>query len=126
MSETSAAPERAIGTVSWFEIMGKDAGALVSFYQQVFGWTFKAIPEMGYHSTEPAQAPGGGIGAMPPHMPSGGYVTVYVKVADVEASLQQAVAAGASVLIPVMEIGKGMKIAVFNDPEGHPFGICDI
>ena len=49
-------------TVAWFEVTGKDGGALKEFYGGLFGWTFQDndMGPMGIYSTfRPADGPGG-------------------------------------------------------------------
>jgi predicted enzyme related to lactoylglutathione lyase len=58
---------------------------------------------------------------MPDGMP--GYVTVYVAVPDVEASLQQAESLGGKRLMGPEQVMEGLEIGMFSDPDGHPFGL---
>ena len=81
-----------------FEVMGKDAEQLRSFYSQMFGWEIDANNPMNYgmvsreDNLDQGIGIGGGIGAMPEGRD--GYVTFYVAVDDVEAALRNARASG--------------------------------
>jgi hypothetical protein len=80
-----------------FEIGGRDGEAVVAFYRRLFGWA------------DPARRPGllarppqaGGIGGRlmqtRPGMPA--YVTVYVQVEDLDATLARAAELGAKRLV---------------------------
>lgn len=107
--------------VVWFEVMGNDGEKLRAFYGSMFGWEFKAPPmEMDYGMVD---AGGTGIPGGVGKAPAGpGWVTFYVEVADIDASLAQAAAAGGQVLMPKMAYPGG-HLAVFSDPEGHPIGL---
>src|SRR5437868_7001855 len=80
--------------VTWFEIMGGDGLGLQGFYKNVFGWKLgEAMPDMGNYSMldNEGHGIGGGVGAAMPGQ--GNRVTVYIEVADPQASLDKAVAA---------------------------------
>lgn len=103
-----------------FEIMGKDAIALHKFYADVFGWKLSPpMPEFGNYSLfdNEGQGIGGGIGEGDPR------VTVYIEVPDPEATLDAAVKAGGTLMMPVTTIMEGTTIALFSDPAGNVTGI---
>lgn len=50
-------------------------------------------------------------------------VTFYVQVDDIDASLQQAVDLGATVIVPVTTIPNSVTFAMFADPQGNCIGI---
>ncbi len=114
-----------------FEINGKDADALSRFYSELFGWNVNADNEYHYGviAREDNLNPdgvgiGGGIG---PAMDGGdGYVTVYVEVPDVEATLAKAESLGAKRLMgPEQMTGSAgeMTLGMFADAEGHVMGV---
>ena len=110
--------------VVWFEVIGKDAGGLRTFYADLFGWTFDLMDEMDYGMVS-ADANGGGIpggvGSGPD--PSISYQTVYAGVDDVEGTLAKAESLGAKTVAPPMDLPAGGRIALFVDPQGHTFGL---
>jgi predicted enzyme related to lactoylglutathione lyase len=111
-----------------FEIAGTNAEAMWSFYSAMFGWDINNDNPMNYgivdrtaNSNSEGIGLGGGICAMPEGMP--GYVTVYVEVPDVEASLQQAESLGGKRLMGPEKVMDSLEIGMFSDPDGHPFGL---
>jgi uncharacterized protein len=111
-----------------FEILGSDGPGLVEFYRELFGWDLRRVPMTGYDTyaylPEPDQGIGGGVGEFEPGDLAGTHlVTVYVEVTDPEATLDQAVRAGAEVTLPVTEIVGVGAIARFRDPQGNVVGL---
>lgn len=107
--------------VIWFEVMGKDAAALSSFYGDLFGWKIDPGPEGYFMCTTDGDMPGGGIGADPSG--GGGHVTFYVETDDLQASLREAERLGGRTVMPPTEPMEGTRIALFADPEGHVVGL---
>jgi predicted enzyme related to lactoylglutathione lyase len=111
-----------------FEVMGKDAEQLRSFYSQMFGWEIDANNPMNYgmvsreDNLDQGIGIGGGIGAMPEGRD--GYVTFYVAVDDVEAALRKAESLGGTRVMGPMQVPEGPEIALLNDPEGHILGLA--
>src|SRR5256885_6434300 len=105
--------------VSWFEIIGGDADRLHSFYAELFGWKIDANNEMKYGLVSGDEAGvGGGIG--PDSQGGPGYVTFYVGVDDINASIDKAQQLGATVVMPPTELPDfGVTFALFADPAGH-------
>ncbi len=101
--------------------MGKDAIALQAFYSRVFGWKLSPpLAEFGNYSLLDNEGKdiGGGIG-------EGIQVTVYIEVDDPQAYLDEAVKAGATILMPVTKIMEGTTIALFADPDGNVTGLLE-
>jgi predicted enzyme related to lactoylglutathione lyase len=111
-----------------FEITGKDAARLQSYYAQLFGWEIDANNPMGY-GVIPREgnvnADGIGIGGGISGGPEGyqGHVTFYVEVPDVEAALQKAVDLGGTRMMGPEKVMEDVEIGLFIDPEGHPIGL---
>ncbi len=105
-----------------FEVIGKDAAALQSFYGTLFDWKVNTDNPMNYGivDTQGDGGIGGGIGSSPE---GSGHVTFYVAVGDVTASLDKAVKLGAKVLMGPEDIPGGPTVALFADPEGHVIGL---
>jgi predicted enzyme related to lactoylglutathione lyase len=111
-----------------FEIMGRNAEQLRSFYSQLFGWKINADNPMDYgivDRTENLGADGIGIGGGIAAMPDApGYVTVYIEVPDVAAALAEAERLGGTkVMGPEPVPGQNLVIGLFTDPEGHVVGV---
>jgi predicted enzyme related to lactoylglutathione lyase len=111
-----------------FEITGKDAARLQSYYAQLFGWEIDADNPMGYGVIQRegnVNADGIGIGGGISGGPEGyqGHVTFYVEVPDVEAALQKAVDLGGTRMMGPEKVMEDVEIGLFIDPEGHPIGL---
>ena len=111
-----------------FEIIGKDADALRSYYGELFGWSFNADNPMGYGIVERDSnlnadgiGIGGGVGAGPEGY--SGHVTFYIEVPDVEASLAKAEALGGTRMMGPEKVMDRIEIGLFTDPEGHVVGV---
>ena len=109
--------------VTWFEIIGKDAIALQSFYKSVFDWTLSPpAPEMGMYSMleNNGQGINGGIGQ---GMHGESQVAIYIEVDDPQAYLDKASTLGGKTIVPVTEVPDMVTFALFADPEGHVVGV---
>jgi uncharacterized protein len=106
-----------------FEIIGKDATRLQTFYRELFGWKIgDPAPEFGHYGLVDGDSSGlaGGIGQSPDGKSQ---VTVYVQVPDLQATLDRAVANGGSVVMPPTEIPNVVTLAQFADPDGNVIGL---
>jgi predicted enzyme related to lactoylglutathione lyase len=106
-----------------FEVVGKDANALRTFYGELFDWKFsQPMGPTDYSVLEEQEGIGGGVGAGPEGY--SGHVTFYVQVADVGAALEKAESLGGSRMMGPDEVpGVGITIGLFGDPEGHVIGV---
>jgi predicted enzyme related to lactoylglutathione lyase len=111
-----------------FEIMGKNADQLRSYYSDLFGWEFDSDNPMNYgivqrdgNTNSEGVGIGGGIGAAPEGY--SGHVTFYVAVPDVEAALAKAESLGGSRMMGPDKVMERVEIGLFNDPEGHTVGV---
>jgi len=77
---------------------------------------------MGYRQVETG---GGGIsgGIWPAPPEAQGFVQLFVGVPDVAASVDQALALGAQVVVPATTLPDGDTMAVLRDPTGVTFGV---
>ena len=108
--------------VVWFEVAGRDLEALSSFYGDLFGWTVDTANPMRYGMVG-TRADGGIPGGIFAPGEDVEYVSFYVSVDDLAASLTKAEALGAKVLQPPTPLDGGPTIAMINDPEGHRIGL---
>ncbi len=111
-----------------FEVIGKDAKKLQSYYSDLFGWEINADNPMNYGMVprEGNTAPdgmgiGGGIGAGPDGYE--GHVTFYVAVDDIETALVKAEQLGGTRMMGPETIMDMIEIGQFKDPEGHVIGV---
>jgi len=112
--------------VAWFEIVSPDSGRAVKFYSELFGWKVESDPLMGGYSLVDTQSGegsvGGGIGVA--EAGSGPSVKIYMRVDDIDAYLERAVALGGKKLMPPTSLpGDFGQVAVFTDPDGNQVGL---
>jgi predicted enzyme related to lactoylglutathione lyase len=112
--------------IAWFDITSKDPDRIGKFYSELFGWTLGESGQDGYSLVDTGAgdgAIGGGIGtSQGPDDPGG--TTVYMKVDDLQAYLDRAVALGGSVIVPPTDLPGGFgAFAILADPEGHAVGL---
>jgi predicted enzyme related to lactoylglutathione lyase len=110
--------------VDWFEILGPDPAALVSFYGELFGWTTHSTPGgegmIYYEMDAVGKGIPGGIGSSPDERTR---TNVYAFVDDPQALLDRAESMGGTIAMPVTELSDGTRIGQFADPQGLVFGI---
>lgn len=103
-----------------FEIYGKDAASLRSFYAALFDWEIHADNPMNYglvHTNAGDEGIGGGIAEGDTR------VNVVVEVQDLQVALDKAVSLGAEVVTPVTEIPNMVTFAEIRDPAGNVIGM---
>jgi predicted enzyme related to lactoylglutathione lyase len=113
-----------------FEVVGKDAKKLRSFYSDLAGWEFEVYEggptDYGMVSREEnTNSEGIGIGGGVGDAPEGyeGHATFYIEVPDVGAALEQVEKLGGTRLMGPDSPMEGLTIGLFNDPEGHTLGL---
>jgi hypothetical protein len=107
-----------------FEILGRDQEALQRYYADLFHWRINTDNPGGYGMTSPEQT-GVVVGVGTSRDGSGGLVTGYVRVADIDATLARAVDLGGSVVMPKFSPGPDATLAMVADPEGHVIGLTE-
>ena len=113
-----------------FEIAGKDADKLQSYYAELFDWDIDADNEFKYgivardgNTNSDGVGIGGGISGGPEGYE--GHVTFYVEVPDVEAALAKAESLGGTRVMGPDDVMEGLTIGLFTDPEGHVIGVMN-
>ena len=128
LSGMSFASEPLTGKVVWHDLMTEDLDSARRFYSGVLGWTFDTTQGPG--GQEYAVASSGNVYVA-------GMVEIegatdgtkysrwlpYVSVADVDTSVSNAVAAGASVAVSARDVNLG-RVAALIDPEGAVIGLA--
>jgi uncharacterized protein len=111
--------------IVYFEIVGDDTELLRRYYTALFEWEFERDnPPRGFdYAAVRAQGVGvdGAIGAAPGGI--GGYLTFYVAVKDVEATLERAEQLGGTRIYGPDRVNSMLEIGMLTDPEGHLVGV---
>lgn len=106
-----------------FEVTGKDGPALQRYYSRLFGWKLNTDNPGGYGMTT-ADDTGlvVGIGSAPQ---GPGFVTGYVTVSDINATLAKAESLGGKTVMPKFSPDGNAQLALVADPEGHVIGLTE-
>ncbi|MGV0800796.1 VOC family protein, partial [Mycolicibacterium elephantis] len=117
-----------VGAPTWIDLASSDLERSKQFYGAVFGWTFESAgPEYGGYVTAFKDGkPVAGLMHNDPQWNSPDGWTIYFHTADIKATLNSAVAAGAiSCMEPVepMEIKDKGWMGMLSDPTGAMFGL---
>jgi uncharacterized protein len=111
--------------VTNFEINSAEPAKARRFYNTVLGWKMNEVPQTNYTFVDTdagGKGIGGGIGPLRGSKP---FVTFYVVVRDLDATLKKAVDNGGKVVVPAMKAGPTTTIALFSDPDGNMIGLTD-
>ena len=111
--------------VMHFEIAGKDAKSLSEFYCSLFDWN-SSQNVSGIYGLDPASENEvcGHVLPTTDDMPVSNYVTFYVQVDDLQASLEKAESLGGKTCVPPQVIPGSMgSFAMFVDPSGNSIGL---
>lgn len=114
------------GALTWVELTTDDVAGAKTFYGEVFGWgeeTAEAGP-MPYTEFKQGGRSVAGMMAKPADMPAGvpSYWMPYFQPADIDRTVAEAAALGATVMVPPSEIPNGM-FTILSDPQGGTFGL---
>jgi uncharacterized protein len=113
-----------VGAPCWVDLFTTDPDASRAFYGDLFGWTSEeAGAEYGGYITfslDGALVAGCMRNAAESGMPD--LWSVYLATEDAEATVDAAVAAGGSVVVPAMDVGELGRMAVLTDSGGAAIG----
>jgi predicted enzyme related to lactoylglutathione lyase len=104
------------------EVVGKNGPALQKFYGELFDWKQNTDLPGGYAMTDSADS-GIVLGTGPAPDGSTGWVTFYVTVPDIDASLARAESLGGRTVMPKFSPAPDTTLAMVADPEGHVIGL---
>jgi predicted enzyme related to lactoylglutathione lyase len=111
MSSSNGAP------VVHFEIGCKDLQKTTAFYQEAFGWSPTPAPMSSTISTNSTEGINGHISSLG-HEPFQ-YVTFYIRVDDIVASLARIESLGGKKIVGPVPLPDKRQFAWFRDPEGN-------
>lgn len=114
-----------------FEVHASNPESLISFYEQLFGWSFTRFGEMEYWTIETGPKDQMGIngGLLPrrgPKAEEGQPVNSYVctvGIGNLDETFQKALSLGAEEAVPKMEIPGVGWLSYIKDPDGNILGL---
>ena len=110
-----------LGAMTWADVATADAAAGQAFYETLLGWRFDQMSEEPpYWVIWNGERTNGGMTVPPPGVPPNWFP--YFVVADVDAAMGAAQAAGGQPFIGPIDVPAG-RFALIQDPQGAPFGI---
>ena len=114
-----------LGAPVWTDLATSDLARAQDFYRSVFGWDYENPgPDYGgYHNARRDGHYVGGLMAGDPAWNAPDAWTVYLHTADIQATIEAAVAAGATNCVPAMEVPEKGWMAMLTDPTGAFFGL---
>lgn len=117
-------PPSRLNAITHTELASADPAATQAWCERVLGWTFMPampMPDGEYRMWRFEMGTGGGIRANnPPEVPGS---IPYCEVADIQATYDAALAAGATEMLPPMPLPGGMgSVAIVAAPGGVAFG----
>ncbi|CAB4731405.1 MAG: VOC family protein [Actinobacteria bacterium] len=123
-SMTGFAVRGAVGAPGWFEVLSTDFAAAVPFYENVFGWSTHPMSDTDeFRYTTLGKDDLALAGVMDAsRFASNSAWSVYVEVADTDATVAAAVAGGGSVLAAAEDTPVG-RLAELADPSGAVFKV---
>lgn len=117
-----------LGKIVWTDLVTEDLAAARRFYGELLGWTFEETRGPAGQEYVIARSGGTYVAGLVPVTRRADGVRLsrwlpYVSVADVDAAIAQASAAGARIAVAAREVGIG-RVAVIIDPEGAVIGLA--
>jgi predicted enzyme related to lactoylglutathione lyase len=118
---TATQPATQHGSFVWYELLTSDPDAAAAFYGKVVGWTARDSGQegMSYRLFDAGDGDVAGLMTIPPDAAEAGMRPGwlgYIGVADVDASVARAQAAGATVHVPPTDIPNVGRFSLLADP----------
>ncbi|KXP01453.1 VOC family protein [Tsukamurella pseudospumae] len=117
-----------VGAPVWIDLMTHDVDAAAAFYRAVFGWEAEPPnPEFGGYRNFRVNGNrvAGLMGARDGGDGPGDMWSTYLRTDDAAASLDAAVEAGASVIVPASDVGDLGRFGFVIDPVGAAIGVWE-
>jgi predicted enzyme related to lactoylglutathione lyase len=117
--------------IVYFQIGATDAAATAEFCREVFDWDVGeasgAITPVDTHAREIDPNDifvTGSIRQLAEGVAP--FVSLYVRVADLDGTIEKALARGAELVVPRRDPEGGASVAVIRSPDGHAFGVIQL
>jgi predicted enzyme related to lactoylglutathione lyase len=104
------------------ELITQDLDKAKDFYQKLFGWKVRDLPDMPYSLFNEQSSPTGGM-MKSPQAGSESFWIPYIVTDDITAVTEKARSLGATIHREVMVAGQYGWLSVINDPTGATFGL---
>jgi predicted enzyme related to lactoylglutathione lyase len=109
--------------VHW-EFWSEDPAATSEFYQTVFGWSIRPIPDLNYTLVEPGGTGGIDGGIMRPKSgPWPAKLALYIDVDDIDTFNEKIRRAGGKILMERVDVPGVGQLSLFEDPDGRVLGM---
>jgi predicted enzyme related to lactoylglutathione lyase len=111
------------GAPSWIETISSDVPAATRFYAELFGWKPEAMPGPKPYTVFSLDGePAAGMLPLQPEMPAKhSHWGTYFTVADADATAREALALGATLCVPPMDVPTVGRLVGIVSPQGVPF-----
>lgn len=124
------ATEFVANTPCWVDLTSSDPGAVLSFYERLFGWRADVDDADsddseygGYVTFTRDDVAIAGVGSQMPGTTRTDVWNTYLASTDADATTARAADAGATVTMPPMPVGEMGRVALITDPGGAMTGI---
>jgi uncharacterized protein len=104
------------------ELITQDLDTAKDFYQKLFGWKVRDLPDMPYSLFNEHVSPTGGMMKSPKPGQESFWIP-YIVTDDITALTEKARSLGATIHREVMVAGQYGWLSVINDPTGATFGL---
>ena len=109
--------------VHW-ELWSDNPEKIAKFYQQVFDWDVREIPELNYRLVETGGSGGINGGIMKPQRgPWPGKLAFYIDVDDLDGYAGKIEQAGGKIVVDKMDVPGVGQLSLFEDPDGRVLGM---
>jgi uncharacterized protein len=109
--------------VHW-EFWSEDPPRIARFYQEVFGWNIRALPQLNYQLVETGGSGGINGGIMKPQAgPWPAKLAFYIDVDDLDGFSEKIRRAGGKILVDKMDVPGVGQLSLFEDLDGRVLGM---
>lgn len=109
--------------VHW-ELWSEDPEAAAAFYEAVFDWKIRHLPDLNYRAVETGGEGGINGGIMKPQKgPWPGKLALYIDVDDLDVYAEKIRAAGGKIVVDKMDVPGVGQLSLFEDPDGRVLGM---
>ncbi len=104
--------------VVYWELASHDAMKAVEFLKKVFDWDFEYDARTTIHELPAELTPVQGGGVFTLRRAELPFLTIYIKVGDLDAKVKLIVEYGGFIVDPPLDLPSGSRICLFNEPSG--------